>query len=95
MGCTFDEPNTASLADELVRAVLRAGGEVRRTPSARSIWPTCSEPSALNAIGLPTYAAVDCSPWAATTARQRRAVSAIASSHDTSRQVPSGERSCG
>jgi hypothetical protein len=28
--------------------------KVRFTPSARSIVPMCSEPSALNAIGLPT-----------------------------------------
>jgi hypothetical protein len=54
MGCTFDEPNTASLATNLLAQSWVPDEKVRRTPSERSSVPTCRLPSALNAIGLPT-----------------------------------------
>ena len=54
IGCTFDEPNTASLATNLLAQSWVPDENVRRTPSERSRVPMCRLPSALNAIGLPT-----------------------------------------
>lgn len=53
IGWTVAVPNTASLATNLFAQSCVPEENVRRTPSARSSAPTCSEPSALNAMGLP------------------------------------------
>ena len=77
--------------DELVGAVLGARREAApHAERPQHLRHRAGEPSALNAIGLPTYAAVACSPCSATIARQRRAASPIASSHEASLHVPVG-----
>ena len=53
MGCTVLEPNTASLATNLLAQSCVPDENVRRTPRARSSVDTCSVARALNAVGLP------------------------------------------
>ena len=54
IGCTSEDPNTASLATNLLAQSCVPEEKLRCTPSVRSRVVVCNWPSALKAVGLPT-----------------------------------------